>query len=446
VLYRDWKAEEAVKYTSSIAWDKEILDQVKLVLKAHVIELYLSGYVSRETAAKLVRAIGSFREIPENYEDVHEAIEDYLLKVVGEEAGWVGFARSRNDHVATALRLKARDMLVDLLDDLLDLRSRLLERAEREKETLFPVYTHFQPAQPSTFGHYLSYVEEELASRWSLGLATLKNLNRSPLGSGAIVGTNAKIDRAREARMLGFSEPIYNTIQATGSRAELIDVAYFAASLMLVHSRVAEDLILLSSKFVDFVELPDSHVSTSSLMPQKRNAVTMEVLRSRTGLCIGRLTGAMASYKSLPSGYNLDLQEINPTYFECLREASLATWIIGSALLNLKVKAKGLDPETLATDEAELLALKGEPYRKAYKRIAQSLRAGLFSPSISFNQSIEMKAVLGSPSPSGLGKALELQRSRLETDKQALESLKSSINEGLASLRVVEDDLLQEGD
>ncbi|MCQ4345712.1 MAG: lyase family protein, partial [Sulfolobaceae archaeon] len=172
MLYRDWKAEEAVKYTSSIAWDKEILDQVKLVLKAHVIELYLSGYVSRETAAKLVRAIGSFREIPESYEDVHEAIEDYLLKVVGEEAGWVGFARSRNDHVATALRLKARDMLIDLLDDLLDLRSRLLERAEREKETLFPVYTHFQPAQPSTFGHYLSYVEEELASRWSLGLAT----------------------------------------------------------------------------------------------------------------------------------------------------------------------------------------------------------------------------------------------------------------------------------
>jgi argininosuccinate lyase len=446
VLYRDWKADEVVKYTSSTEQDREILEEVKLTLKAHVVELYLSGYISRETASRLIRSINSFRELPEGYEDVHEALEDYLIKTLGDEGGWIGLARSRNDHVATALRLKARALLLDLLEELLDFRSQLLDRAEAEKETLFPVYTHFQPAQPSTFGHYLSYIEEEIASRWSLGLAALKNVNRSPLGSGAIVGTNAKIDRQREAKLLGFSEPVLNTISGSGSRADLIDAVYFSTSLLTVYSRVAEDLILLSSKFTGFIELPDSHVSTSSLMPQKRNAVTMEVLRAKASLCQGELLGVMATYKALPSGYNLDMQEMNPAYFKCLREASVATFVLSSAIKGMKVKGKELDPETLSTDEAELQAIKGVPYRKAYKEIAQKVRAGLYRPTISFNQSIEMKSVLGSPNPSQLQKAIELQRERLQKDKQALEVLKSSINEGLASLKVIEDDLLQEGD
>ena len=446
MLYRDWKADDVVKYTSSIETDREILDAVKLVMKAHVVELYLSGYISRELARRIVQSVNSFRDLPEGYEDVHEALEDYIIKTVGEEGGWIGFARSRNDHVAAALRIRARELLLDLLEDLLDFREALLKRAEEEKGTLFPVYTHFQPAQPSTFGHYLSYVEEEVASRWALGIQALRNVNRSPLGSGAIVGTNAKIDRLREAKHLGFFELVYNTLSATGSRLDLFDSTYFAVSLLEAYSRVAEDLVLLSSKFTDYVQLPDSHVSTSSLMPQKRNAVTMEVLRARASLCVGKLTSALTAYKALPSGYNLDLQEINTVYFDCLKEASLGTQVLKSALLGLKVKGKPLDEETLATDEAELRAMKGVPYRKAYKEVAQEIRAGLFRPSISLTQSIEMKSTLGSPNPQQLAKAIELQRQRLESHRAVLEELRSKIDEGLASLRVIEDDLLQEGD
>lgn len=163
-------------------------------------------------------------------------------------------------------------------------------------------------------------------------------INRSPLGAGAIVGTNLKIDRLKEAEMLGFDDLAYNTLFATGSRSDLISPVLEVANMMSSLSRIAEDLILLSSNIVDVIDLPDSHVSTSSLMPHKRNAVTMETLRAKAGTVIGEALSLLAIYKGIPSGYDLDLQEMNAHYWNVMEESTSSLKVFKSAILGLKVK------------------------------------------------------------------------------------------------------------
>jgi argininosuccinate lyase len=447
MLYRKWGTEKdpVLWYTSSYQDDTEILEQVKLVMKAHVVELFLSGYISREACRILIQGINAFKEIGKNYEDIHEALEDHLLKFAGDFGGMVGFGRSRNDHVATALRLKMREELISLLEELLQLRGTLIRRAQDETTTLFPSFTHFQPAQPTSFGHYLLYVEEELAQRWEMIFSALRLVNRSPLGSGAVVGTSVALNREREANILGFEGVITNTISATSSRADLISASMEVGVLMLVLSRVAEDLILLSSKLTNIIQLPDEHVSTSSLMPQKRNAVTMEILRAKTSEVLGALMTLSSIYKSLPSGYNLDLQEMNPEYWAILSEARKAVYILHDLLSKLRVRDPKLDVETLSTDDAESRVKGDVSYRTAYFEVAKSLREGSFRPSLTFEDSLARKAVKGSPNPSKMRESIMEVKNRLETHERVLNEYKNLILKGIGELRSMEDDILQEG-
>ncbi|EZQ04852.1 MULTISPECIES: argininosuccinate lyase [Acidianus] len=446
MLYRKWGSseDEVVKYTSSVLSDKEIMDEVKLTMKVHVIELYLDKVISKETCKNVISVINSFKEIGEEYEDVHEALEDYIIKKVGKDGDWIGLGRSRNDHVATALRVKARNELLDLLDEINKAREKILEVAESSTDIIFPTFTHLQPAQPSTLAHYLLYLEEELSSRWKSIFSSLKLVNRSPLGSGAIVGTNFKLNREREAELLGFDEVIVNTISATSSRGDLISAVLEVCNLDLALSRFAEDMVFLSSKFVDLLELPDSHVSTSSLMPQKRNPVTMEILRAKAGECLGNVISLSTIYKGLPSGYDLDIQEMNPHYWIPIIEAKRNIEVIHSLIQGLKVKSSIKDETVLATDEAELLSMKGVPYREAYFDISTRVRQGSFKPSENFESSIRNKAVIGSPNPEILKRDLKDYRERLERDKRILKEYKDEIFSKLAQLRALEDDM-QEG-
>jgi len=445
VLYRKWGTDKdfVVSYTSSNESDREIIEEVKTVMKAHVIELYLSGYIKKDTAKKILQAINSFREYTGNYEDIHEAMEDYIIKLVGEEGGWVGLGRSRNDHVSTALRLKMRDYLVNVFEALYSLRISILERAEKTTEVIIPVYTHFQPAQPTSLAHYLLYVDEELDSVWDQLFISLRLVNRSPLGSGAIVGTNVKLNRKREAEMLGFEGLVYNTISATASRLDLISAISSLTLLMLIFSRIAEDLILLSSSFVGIIKLPDSHVSTSSLMPQKRNAVTMEILRTKAGECFGHLSSLVTIYKALPSGYNLDLQELNRHYWECVKHVIPSIHVIKDVLEKMEVTGKFDDKSITATDVAEDLALTGVPYRKAYMEVANKIRAGTFQSEISLKSSIEKKAVIGSPNPELIKTEIELKKENIEQKWNNFREYRLQFIDKISELKVIEDDILQ---
>lgn len=441
MLYRKWgaKEDEVIKYTSSTESDKEIIEEVKLVMKAHVIELYLQNVISQDHCKKILTAINSFNYIPSGYEDIHEALEDHIIKSAGEAGEWIGYGRSRNDHVATALRLKIRNELVQLLEKINGLRELLLKEAEDNKEILFPSFTHLQPAQPTTFAHYLLYVEEELSSRWRMLFEALKNINKSPLGSGAIVGTSVKLNREREGELLGFDSIIVNTISATSSRADLISVVMEVTNLMLSLSRIAEDMVVYST--LGLVKLPDNHVSTSSLMPQKRNPVTMEILRAKTGEVVGYLNSIMSVYKALPSGYNLDLQEMNKYYWQVIKIAKDSIDVLYSLFNGIQVNKRELDPLMLATDEAENLSSKGITYRKAYYEVANKVRAGTFIPSISFVESIKIKVVRGSPNPEILSKDLEFARNRLNQDKIKLNNYNQQILQKISQLEAIENDL-----
>lgn len=446
--YRSWGKEEdpVIGFTSSLEDDWHIWNEVVLVMKAHVIELYLSGNISRTDASEILQQLEDFKYDPtEKAEDVHEALESYLISKLGERGGLIGLGRSRNDHVATALRLKFREMLLGLLEEMNVTREVLLKQAEKYGETLYPEYTHFQPAQPSSFSHYLLYVEEEIASRWRQIASLFHNINRSPLGSGAIVGTNVKIDREREANMLGFEGLIENTLSATSSRADLLSAIAEIAVLMSSLSRIAEDLILMSSLFIDILSIPDSHVSTSSLMPHKRNAVTLEILRAKSGGVIGKLVSLLTIYKGLPSGYNLDLQEMNSYYWESLKDARESIHILGDVIkgISMKKPEKSMTDLMLSTDEAERRSLQGKPYRSSYFEVAKEIREGSFKTDITFSQSLRMKQVLGSPNPEINSKSISRAKERLQYDLKNLEEVKKHIMEGVFSMRAIEDDLVQ---
>jgi argininosuccinate lyase len=444
MLYRKWGSleDEVVSFTSSVDSDKEIIEEVKLTMKAHVIELYLNKIISKEIAGKIISAINDFKEIPSGYEDVHEALEDYIIKKVGEEGGWIGLGRSRNDHVATALRLKAREELLSILDEIIKLREVLLNKAEQSLDVIFPAFTHLQPAQPTTFGHYLSYIEEELYSAWEIIFSNLKLVNRSPLGSGAIAGSTVNINREREAEMLGFDDIITNTISASSSRIDLISSVSGMVILSLILSRIAEDMVIFSS--MKLVKLPDNQVSTSSLMPQKRNPVTMEIMRAKAGELIGFFTSLSSIYKGLPSGYDLDMQEMNKYYWYSFDYVKNSLSVMKSLFENIEVLPSALDNSMLATDEAESISLQGIPYRKAYFEVSSKVMKGTFTPSINFKESINLKKTEGSPNPEILKNDIKKAKDRIEENKMRLNEFKTKISNKISQLKAIENDL-QEG-
>lgn len=439
MLYRSWgsQKDEVINFTSSLDSDRFIIDEVKLTMKAHIISLYLSGYINKEVAKKLLIALKDFKEVGEGYEDIHEALEDFLLKKVGEDAGWIGLGRSRNDHVATALRLKLRNELIDILNDINKTRELLLHKAKEHITTIFPSYTHLQPAQPTTFAHYLTYIEEELSSRWEMIFSALKQINKSPLGAGAIVGSNIKIDRVKESELLGFDGIIYNTISATSSRADLISAIAELVTLMVSLSRVAEDMIFFSS--IKLITLPDSHVSTSSLMPQKRNPVTMEILRAKAGEIIGFLTSILSIYKSLPFGYNLDLQEMNKYYWLVTSYVKSSLNILYSLFNNIVVNKVEIDKYSLATDDAELISINNKiPYRSAYFEIAKRIREGQYETTLKVEDSIKMKAVIGSPNFDLMRNLIKIREEKLRNDIRKIEEYRLEIISKMGELEVIE--------
>ncbi|WP_338600434.1 argininosuccinate lyase [Sulfolobus tengchongensis] len=444
MLYRSWgtNKDEVINYTSSIDTDNAILEEVKMTMKAHIISLYLGGYITKEIAKRLLSSLNEFKEIGQGYEDIHEALEDFLLKKVGEDAGWIGLGRSRNDHVATALRLKLRNEMIEILVEINNLRKTLLNKAKEHISTIFPSYTHLQLAQPTTFAHYLTYIEEELESRWELLFSALKQVNRSPLGSGAIVGSNVKIDRIKEAELLGFDDIIYNTMSATASRADLISAISELTVLMTALSRIAEDLVFFSSN--KLVTLPDSHVSTSSLMPQKRNPVTMEILRAKAGESIGILVSLLSIYKGIPIGYNLDLQEMNKYYWLLVDYVKSSLKVLNSLISQIKVNNVKIDESSLATDDAEILSInKRIPYRSAYFEIAKKVREGSYKSTLKIEESINMKAVIGSPNFDLITNLIKIKEIKLEEDIKKIEEYKLRILSKIGELQVIEDGIME---
>jgi len=303
-------------------------------------------------------------------EDIHTANERRLGELVGVVAGKLHTGRSRNDQVATDMRIWVREEATKLLGYVRELVGAAVARAENEIEVLMPGYTHLQRAQPIRWSHWLlSY-----AWLWQADAERLEQyivrLNVLPLGSGALAGNPFNIDRHTLATELGFAGVIENSLNAVSDR-DFVAEFLFWASLTMVHiSRFAEDLIIYSTGEFGFVQLADAYSTGSSLMPQKKNPDSLELLRGKSGRVFGSMSGFMMTYKGIPSTYNKDLQEDKEPLFDAVETMAGSLQITTGVLSTLKIRPEqmlaSLSMDMLATDLAEYLVRKGVPFRETH--------------------------------------------------------------------------------
>jgi len=313
---------------------------------------------------------GTFK-FDKTYEDIHMAIENALIDNIGEAAKKLHTGRSRNDQVTTDLRLWMRDQVELLKSKIAGLQKSLVDQAAKYTDDVMPAYTHLQRAQPITIASYLmSFVEQFERDFIRLGNCQ-KLADISPLGSGAIAGSTLPLDRKSTAKQLGFSDIAYSSIDAVGDRdfcAELI----FDCALISTHlSRLSEDFVIFCSNEFGFIQIDDSFCTSSSMMPQKRNADALELIRGKTGRVYGALTGILTILKAQPSGYNRDLQEDKVHIFTAVDTVEkcldMASAVVAHTTFDTNQIASGLDAGFLdATSLAEYLVRKGVPFRQAH--------------------------------------------------------------------------------
>jgi argininosuccinate lyase len=312
-------------------------------------------------------------------EDVHMNIEARLTEKIGEAGAKLHTGRSRNDQVATTMRLYLRDRLADLESQVGVLIGVLADRAERDLPVVVPGYTHLQQAQPISMGHYwAAYAQAFLRDLRRLGLAR-EDLDECPLGAGALAGSTLPLDRALSAELLGFSRPTENSLDSIAQRDYQISCHEFAVRFCLHSSRLAEDLILYATTEFGFVRLPDAYCTGSSMMPQKKNPDVLELIRGKAALAVGRYVDLAVLLKGLPSTYDRDLQDDKRGLFESLDTVEAILSVLPGLLSGIEIDekraGKGLeDGLLLATDVAEYLVQKGIPFRRAHERVGRTVR------------------------------------------------------------------------
>ena len=381
MLYRKWIGGGGTSYTSSMADDSEIEREVVEVARAHIAELARLGLV--RDVDRIMRALERFRHDPSaSYEDIHEELEDYLIREVGSEGGQLGLGRSRNDHVAAAIRLRLKRYMEELLDEIRRTRCALAELAEKYADAVMPSYTHGQPAQASTLGHYMLAIEEALRDSEEALTAVLRIVDKSPLGAGAAAGVQTPIDRRRVARELGFSDVVVNALYASGGRLFALLAASATVSMLVEVGRAVNDLVTWHMPQIGYVRAPPDHASTSSLMPHKYNPVTLEVARARISEAIGHLVALMGIVSRVGMGYSLELQEATRHLWAIMRIAIDALRVLRDFLQRATYNTDKMAEDarrypTTSSDLAERAALsRSKPYREAYFEVAQMLKQG----------------------------------------------------------------------
>ncbi|MBN1942756.1 MAG: argininosuccinate lyase [Phycisphaerae bacterium] len=357
---------------------------------AHAQMLREEGLLTAADLAKIRRGLRAMEKsiaagrlaMPVELEDIHMVIEAELVRRVGDAGRKLHTGRSRNDQIALDLRLWARDAADDLTAGIVTLQKAFIALAKARGDVIFPTYTHLQRAWPVVLGHaLLAYVE--MLQRDAERLADArKRINVCPLGAGAVAGTTLPIDRARTAELLGFPQFSRNSIDAVSDRDFLAELC-FACSMLAVHlSRWAEDWIIYSSGEFGLLELHDAFCTSSSMMPQKKNADTLELIRGKSAGCIAQLTGLLTLIKALPLAYNRDLQDDKRFAFEAVGMMKQVLAVAPGIVRTVTIKPPDLADGYLdATALAEYLVGKGVPFRTAHgivgKIVAQAERQDL---------------------------------------------------------------------
>ena len=378
VVRRDrFSGGPARSFLSSLAADERIFDADLAVDRAHVVMLAEQGIIGDDVAGEILSALAAVEAaghgaLPDG-EDVHEAIETAVVDRVGPDGGRMHTARSRNDEVAACIRYRLRADLQDAAEATVALREALLDTAADHVDTVMPGYTHLQPAQPTTVAHYLLSYESAVARDTARLLDAYDRTNRSPLGAAAFAGTPFDVDRDRTAALLGFDGVVGNSTDAAAGRDFLAEATAALAIHAVTVSGLAEDLVVFANK--GYVDLADAYASTSSIMPQKVNPDSLELVRAVAGDAVGGLTGLLTTLKGLPRAYNRDLQRATPHAWETVDAVTEATAVaagaVGSALWPAETLAAAAgEGFATATGVADALAMAGVPFRTAHEVLA----------------------------------------------------------------------------
>ncbi|KAF7697151.1 argininosuccinate lyase [Silurus meridionalis] len=366
------------KFNASISYDQRMWNADIRGSKAYVKALHKAKLVTQEEMMQIQNGLdqvlgewssGTFQIKPGD-EDIHTANERRLKELIGEAAGKLHTGRSRNDQVVTDMRLWLRDAIATLKGNTIQLITTMVERAAVEINILFPGYTHMQRAQPIRWSHWILSHTVALSRDVEQLEEIKKRVNVLPLGSGAIAGNPFNIDRELLRNELNFDGISINSMDATGQRDFVAEFLFWGSMCLMHLSKMAEDLILYSTKEFSFITLSDAYSTGSSLMPQKKNADSLELIRSKAGRVFGRCAGFMMVLKGLPSTYNKDLQEDKEAMFDTYDSLhavlQVATGVMSTLEVNQKAMEAALSPDMLATDLAYYLVRKGMPFREAH--------------------------------------------------------------------------------
>ncbi|MGQ9543753.1 MAG: argininosuccinate lyase [Candidatus Bathyarchaeia archaeon] len=408
-------AEQAARFMSSIRDDYKIaLDDI-LGTMAHNIMLYERQIISRQDLKEILTVLEELRtlwiqgkiELNPNFEDVHEFIEDYVLRRAGVEVGGkMHTGRSRNDQVALDQRICLRRELNEISERVLDLIQALLEKATENIESPMVGYTHTQHAQLTSFSHYLLAYVDSLFRDLERLRGCYSRINNSPLGACALAGSSLPLDRERTAKLLGFEGLIENSIDAVSGRDFAAETLACLAILMSNLSRISEDLILWSSSEFGYVEVADAYSSTSSIMPHKKNPCTLELIRGKTGTVYGGLLSLLATVKGLMTGYSRDLQEAKKPLWTSIDAVKECLEILTPIFKTLKVKRDRMfevasGSYAPAIDLAEELVRRGLSFREAHRLVGNIVK-----------HLVESNRMLSSLKPEEIGEASQTTLNR----------------------------------
>jgi argininosuccinate lyase len=334
--------EDVAKFTSSRKDDERLVNAIIDINKAHIVMLMEQKIISWQDGARILNALSkqSGLTLDPSAEDAHMAVEEKILAETGPEVGGnLHIAKSRNDQVATAIRIQLRKELLKIMLHICEMQKRLLDTASKHVRTVILEYTHLQAAQPVTFAHYLLSHVQGLERDFERLQGAYERVNVCPLGAGALATTSFPINRKRTAQLLGFDNVLENSLDAVGSRDFVLEAQAALALLAVNLSRLAEDLIIWSSQEFGTVELPDEFTSTSSIMPQKKNPEVLEVIRAHASYALGDFVASTAAVKSLPSTYNLDFQEVTPKLWATIDNVSQSLSMFAAIIPDLKVSS-----------------------------------------------------------------------------------------------------------
>jgi argininosuccinate lyase len=469
------RSGEMMQFLSSMEADQQIADADVLVDLAHVMMLYKQQIISAETARPLLTTLLELYEsgIPEQafsveFEDIHAGIESFLVEATGEDVGGrLHIGRSRNDEVAACLRIRLREDILKQLSILCRLRETLLAIAEEHANIVMPGFTHFQHAQPTRLAHHLMAYEQAFSRDFNRLSESLARVNQSPLGAAAFASTGFPVNREYTASLLGFGGVLENTMDAVASRDFALEVLGDLVLMMISASRLCEELILWSSHFIGFVSLDDAFCSTSSIMPQKKNPDSAEIMRAKSGSVTGAYVSAATIMKALPMSYNRDLQELTPHLIRGVHDAKQSTGILTEMLASATFNADRMREEagkgySTATDLADMLVSRYDlPFRTAHTIVglavqkgglslstidaaseeflgsplsSKGLTAADISEALDIDKSLERKKAPGAPSLMSLRLAMSERKKRVRADRDEMERMAGALNDAIQSL------------